>query len=217
MQRLIQKLLQSISVLALALGVLVPSVAAAPTTAGDVIQLQPAGTCFVHQLGTPVRYGSCQSLGFTTDMFDSTGKHLDYKNCYDISSTTSKTTINQSACDDTSLTGPVVMCDQNGKTVECPPDTSDPAVSSGNCSSVNHCDLIGKYINPLINLVAALVGIGVVISIVIAGIQYGSSAGDAQKVSAAKARIRNAVIALATFIFLYTLLNFLIPGGLGLI
>lgn len=86
--------------------------------------------------------------------------------------------------------------------------------SGGNCSTLSKCDLITKYINPLINFLAALVGIAVVISIIIGGIQYGSSAGDPQKVSAAKNRIRNAIVALVTFMFLYALLNFLMPGGL---
>jgi hypothetical protein len=83
-----------------------------------------------------------------------------------------------------------------------------------NCSEISKCDLMTKYVYPFINFLSALVGLVVVISIVIGGIQYGSSAGDPQKVTAAKNRIRNALIALVTFIFLYSLLNFLVPGGL---
>lgn len=85
---------------------------------------------------------------------------------------------------------------------------------SGNCMNLNNCDLITKYVDPLINFLAAFAGVAVVISIVVGGIQYSSSGGDPAKASAAKNRIRNAVIALITFILLYTLLNFLIPGGL---
>jgi hypothetical protein len=70
------------------------------------------------------------------------------------------------------------------------------------------------YINPFINFLAALVGVAVVISIVIGGIQYSSSGGDPAKAAAAKNRIRNAIVALVAFFFLYALLNFLIPGGL---
>lgn len=90
---------------------------------------------------------------------------------------------------------------------------SDPA-AKGNCADINKCDLINNYVNPFINFLAALVGVGVVMGIVIGGIQYGSSAGDPQKVNAAKNRIRNALMALVAFLFLYTLLNFLVPGGL---
>lgn len=86
--------------------------------------------------------------------------------------------------------------------------------SAGDCSKLAKCDLVTKYLNPFINFMAAFVGVAVVISLIIGGIQYSSSAGDPQKVGAAKNRIRNAIIALVTFLFLYALLNFLIPGGL---
>jgi hypothetical protein len=97
-----------------------------------------------------------------------------------------------------------------------PENTSkgDPAASSGNCSTISKCDLINNYVTPMIKFLAAVVGLAVVVSIVIGGIQYGQSAGDPSKVTAAKNRIRNAIIALLTFLFLYALLNFLIPGGL---
>lgn len=90
----------------------------------------------------------------------------------------------------------------------------DPAGASGNCKTLEKCDLISIYLNPTIQLFSALVGIVIVISIVIGGIQYASSAGDPQAAAAAKGRIRNAIIALLAFLFLYALLNFLIPGGL---
>lgn len=93
-------------------------------------------------------------------------------------------------------------------------ETGDPALKSGNCNSLDKCDLISKYLNPAVQLLSAAVGIVIVIAIVIGGIQYGSSAGDPQQAAAAKARIRNAIIALLTFLFLYALLNFLLPGGL---
>lgn len=84
----------------------------------------------------------------------------------------------------------------------------------GNCMDISKCDLMSKYAYPFINFLAALVGLVVVISIIIGGIQYGSSAGDPQAAAAARKRIQNAIIALVTFIFLYALLNFLIPGGI---
>lgn len=92
---------------------------------------------------------------------------------------------------------------------------ADPAATGGQCKSAGKCDLIDKYINPFINFMAALVGIAVVISIVVGGIQYASSAGDPQKVTMAKKRIQNAIIALIAFLFLYAMLQFLVPGGIG--
>lgn len=94
------------------------------------------------------------------------------------------------------------------------PQAIDRAATGGNCEEVSQCDLIVKYIDPLIQFLSALVGVAVVGSIIIGGIQYSSSGGDPQKAAAAKNRIRDAIIALVTFIALYALLNFLIPGGL---
>lgn len=108
-----------------------------------------------------------------------------------------------------------------GKEVNCPkPAQPDKAITGGNCADTatgqvtSNCDLVKKFIQPFIDFLSAFVGVAVVISIIIGGIQYGSSAGDPQKVTMAKNRIRNSIIALVTFIFLLSLLNFLIPGGL---
>lgn len=76
------------------------------------------------------------------------------------------------------------------------------------------CDLTKVYVVPLINIMAALVGIIVTGSIIYGGIQYASSADDPQKVSQAKSRITNSLIALASFFFLYAFIQWLIPGGI---
>ncbi|GAC1500693.1 MAG: hypothetical protein NVS1B10_04450 [Candidatus Saccharimonadales bacterium] len=86
---------------------------------------------------------------------------------------------------------------------------TDPAMS---CSD-NSCDLIAKYINPAIDLLTVIFGLIAVISIIAGGIQYASSTGDAQKVSAAKKRITNTLIAIIAYFLLYGFLQFLIPGG----
>jgi hypothetical protein len=104
---------------------------------------------------------------------------------------------------------------KKGDLTSCAVQTvSDPALNNTKCPTVSKCDLVQGYINPFINFLAALVGVAVVISIVIGGIQYSSSGGDPAKAAAAKNRIRNAIVALVAFFFLYALLNFLIPGGL---
>lgn len=91
----------------------------------------------------------------------------------------------------------------------------DPALNGGKCANLNACDLLTTYVNPAIRFLTAFVGIGVTIAIVYGGIEYGSSAGDPAKAAAGKNRIRNALVALLGFFFLYALLNFLIPGGIG--
>lgn len=88
--------------------------------------------------------------------------------------------------------------------------SQDPALTACNGST---CDLVQKYIDPLINVLAAGVGVVVTISIVVGGIQYASSAGDPGKIAAAKKRIMDSIIALVGFFLLYAVLAWLMPGG----
>jgi hypothetical protein len=90
------------------------------------------------------------------------------------------------------------------------PSASDQDV----CGNGEACNkFIDTYINPAIRLLTALVGIVAVISIIMAGIQYSSSADDPATVSKAKHRILNTVIGLVAYIFLLAFINYLIPGG----
>ncbi len=77
----------------------------------------------------------------------------------------------------------------------------------------NQC-IYQKYVNPLIRFVSAIAGLTAVISIVAAGIQYSMAGGDMNKVSAAKKRITQSVIAFLAFIFLLAFLQWIVPGGL---
>lgn len=70
-----------------------------------------------------------------------------------------------------------------------------------------------KWINWGINLIAGIVGVGAVLMIIWAGIQYTTARDNAQAVAAAKQKIINVVIGIAAFIFLYAFLNWLVPGG----
>ncbi|HJQ09231.1 MAG TPA: hypothetical protein VJ836_07170 [Candidatus Saccharimonadales bacterium] len=99
--------------------------------------------------------------------------------------------------------------------------TCDPALPSCKTTDKNagkcvgsDCGLIEKYLNPIINFLAAIVGVVVVIAIIIGGIQYSSSADDPNKVAQAKTRIINALLGLIAFMFLYAFLQWVIPGGL---
>lgn len=88
---------------------------------------------------------------------------------------------------------------------------SDKAATA-DCRSTEDCNLVYRFLNPFIKMLTVLVGVAVVIGIAIGGLQYAGSAGDASKVAAAKTRIRNSVVALIMYFFLYALLQFLIPG-----
>ncbi len=93
--------------------------------------------------------------------------------------------------------------------------TINPIVTSTPCEGGQvFCDFEVKYIDPAIRFLA--IGFGLIITIIVvsAGVQYSTAGGDPQKVNAAKKRISNALLALLVFIFMYALLQFLVPGGL---
>lgn len=89
----------------------------------------------------------------------------------------------------------------------------------GDCQTTNggeldesNCGIIA-YLVIGIRVLSGLVAVVVVGSIIYGGIQYSSAGSEAQKVSAAKERIRNSIIALFFFIFMFGFLNYLVPGG----
>lgn len=82
------------------------------------------------------------------------------------------------------------------------------------CDDANKCDFVKKFINPVIKFLSAGVGLIVIIMIIVGGIQYSAAGGDAQKVVAARRRVSNALLALIVYIFMFAILNWLIPGGL---
>jgi len=93
--------------------------------------------------------------------------------------------------------------------------SADPALCGDDCKNANDCSLTTKYINPIINkFLAPLAVLAVIIGVIVGAIQYITSAGDAQKVAQGKSKIEKALIGFLGFIFLYALLNWLIPGGL---
>jgi hypothetical protein len=88
---------------------------------------------------------------------------------------------------------------------------------AGDCNSANldenNCGIV-KYIVLLINALSAIVGVVVVIMIVIGGIQYSVSRDNPQAVQAAKSKIINAIVALVGYMFMFGLLQYLVPGGI---
>ncbi len=90
----------------------------------------------------------------------------------------------------------------------------DPAITCEVEKQGSDCDLIKKYLNPIIKFLSFAVGIVVTGVIILGGIQYSASGGDPGGVAAAKKRIINAFLALAFYMFSLAILNWLIPGGL---
>lgn len=107
--------------------------------------------------------------------------------------------------------GTCASCYQSGNCIDCSEVAcNDQAVE---CNG-DRCDLIKNYVNPFITLLSALVGLVVVMSLIMGGIQYTASEGDPQKAANAKNRLQKTVFAFVLYIFLYALLQFLIPGGI---
>lgn len=79
------------------------------------------------------------------------------------------------------------------------------------CSSGSG-SIIGMLVQ-IINFLAVGVGIAVVGGIIWGGMIYASSNGDSGKTKQAITIIVNAVVGLLLFIFMYALVNFLVPGG----
>jgi hypothetical protein len=86
------------------------------------------------------------------------------------------------------------------------------------CRGVNYG---GAELNPIVDIAFSIfrflsVGVGLVVigSVIVAGIQYSLARDNPQMTSAALKRILNSAAALLMYIFMYALANFLIPGGL---
>ncbi len=78
---------------------------------------------------------------------------------------------------------------------------------------------VGKG-NPILDLLFSIIrllsdGVGLVIiaSITVAGIQYIFSSGNPQAVAAASKRIQSSFTALILFLFIYAILNYIVPAG----
>lgn len=77
-------------------------------------------------------------------------------------------------------------------------------------TSTTKC-IVGKYLNPTIQVLSWIVGIAVVGGIIYGGILYASSAGDSGKVTKAKTTIVRALTALIVFLVFGAFMQFLSP------
>ena len=91
---------------------------------------------------------------------------------------------------------------------------SVPIFSGQNCVAPTGGSVIVTYVVLLLKFIGGAIGAVIVLMLMIAGIQYITSAGDPGAVKNAKDRITNAITALILFAFMYAILNFLIPGGI---
>lgn len=66
----------------------------------------------------------------------------------------------------------------------------------------------------IVRFISDGVGLIIIASLILAGIQYTFSRGEPQAIAGATKRVRSSVTALVLFIFAYALLNYIIPTGL---
>jgi uncharacterized membrane protein YraQ (UPF0718 family) len=96
-------------------------------------------------------------------------------------------------------------------TYTCSSDTASSASAAENCVAG---DPITTYLQDTVDFLSALVGVVVVGTIIVGGIQYSLAGDNAQAVGAAKQRIVNGLIALVAFMLIAAFLQWIIPGGL---
>lgn len=104
---------------------------------------------------------------------------------------------------------PSTVSAQAGGSSTADNQTKDPALKC--VEGDRNCDLIKKYVNPIIGFLSAFVGVAVTIGIITGGIRYASAGDDPQKISAAKKHISIAIISLLAFLVLYAALQWLVP------
>lgn len=104
---------------------------------------------------------------------------------------------------------------------DCSLQAAGDKASEAKCSGDPDCVVdqtaancgITRNLQMFVNILTGLVGVAIVGSIIVGGIQYSMSAGDAQAVGAAKKRISNALLALLIYSFTFAFLQWIVPGG----
>ncbi len=87
-------------------------------------------------------------------------------------------------------------------------------VTPGSSSTSSGSKTIDRLLQGAIDLMAAVTGIVIVLSIIIGAIQYMTARDNSGQVAAAKNRIFMSILSLILFIFAYTILQWLVPGGI---
>ena len=91
------------------------------------------------------------------------------------------------------------------------------SVGGSNCVPIGGGGLQGNaifiYVTSILRVVSALAGIATVGGFIWGGILYITARANAGQVEKAKSVMINSVIGLLLFIFMYAILQFLVPGG----
>jgi hypothetical protein len=76
----------------------------------------------------------------------------------------------------------------------------------------SNCQIL-DYLLTFINVLSGIVGVIVTLMIAYGGIRYSMAKDNPQEAAAAKEHIKNAVLALVIYLFMFAFLQWLVPGG----
>jgi hypothetical protein len=120
---------------------------------------------------------------------------------------------NQNLCPNTSSANTTSNCNNQIELAKKVCGTPPGVPTSIDFGCISEGNPITDILFAIIRFLSAGVGIVVIGSIIVGGMQYIGSRGEPQSTSKAIERIRSSVIALIIFIFGYAILNYIIPGG----
>ncbi len=112
---------------------------------------------------------------------------------------------------------PTTCTGGSGDSENCVPRLKPSETYGTSCGDIKNasedCEII-KMANSVIRFLSAIIGVVVTIMIIVGGIQYATAGGDPNKVAGAKNVIRNAIIAIIAYVFLFAFLDWVVPGGI---
>lgn len=100
--------------------------------------------------------------------------------------------------------------DPNVPCCGAPPDSVNTSIDLG-CQKKG--SPVTDFLFAVIRFLTAGVGIVVIGSVIVGGIQYTTSQGNPQAQGAARGRVINALIALLLYLLIFALVQWLVPGG----
>jgi len=105
--------------------------------------------------------------------------------------------------------------------VLCPNGTKAPSNDLTRCTDISNTDNgnnnndLMKTLNTIINVVIGVIGFVAVVIIIVGGVQYTLSAGDAAKVTKAKNTIMYGIIGLVIAMLAFAIVNFILTNVFG--
>ena len=121
--------------------------------------------------------------------------------------------------------GAIALSAQDVAAIKCPEGSLNKA-TEGSLKTLAECNLdmssdnnkasaVSKRINTAINVVLGMVGVVSVVMIIIGGIQFVSSKGDAAKTTKARNTILYSVVGLVIALLAFAVVNFVLTGVFG--